>query len=159
MELVKFCLHILLLVIMFMVIPQPITLLQIFPQHYLIKKMSSKRYVILKILLSLITIFLINCANNGKDNTIYKCVIELENKIKLSNPGDTLDLNLECIKFDHVVILSHEINEKFLQKEIEILNFNQIRKYNSKDGNWSLMWVKDSIIVAQINFSPTFLMA
>jgi len=117
-------------------------------------KMNIKYLMIITIILSVLVSCNQKSSKNEFSSTSLKKINEQINSIK---EGDTLDLNLTDINFDKVILLSHEINKNQLRKEISSKESdNQI--FTLKHGNWGIAWLKDSLVIHHIDFSPEKLM-
>jgi|SRR5690606_734991 len=106
---------------------------------------------------------LIGCGSpSSNDLSRTECVKDITERIENVQINDTLNFNLDCIEFDKVIIMSHEINSQFLFNEIKLSKDSQDKIKTKTDDynnhNWAIAWVNDSTLVNKIEFSPTTLM-
>lgn len=103
--------------------------------------------------------FLFSCSNTNQETKKGNrpgCVITLEKELQGSKVGQIIDLNIGCITYDKIVILSDEVNFTFLSKEVN-LEENSIGLLNEnssleRSGTWSIIYLQNDKILSIVDF-------
>lgn len=105
---------------------------------------------------SLLSCFYSACIPKKNESDPANVIDRIYKKINTITEGDTLDLNPPKLSFDKIIILSHENNTTRLKRETSIQD--DAKPFDLNQGNWAIIWIKDSSIVDKIEFSSEKLM-
>lgn len=119
--------------------------------------MGNKLFYSIGILLFLYS--LAACKGNKmKDGTDLNCANILKSKIMTINAGDSIDLDLDCLDFDRVIILSNEVARAKLSEELSLSKESKEKIFDKDYEHWSIVWLNGSLLAEKIDFSPKYLM-
>ncbi|WP_164108334.1 MULTISPECIES: hypothetical protein [Sphingobacterium] len=107
---------------------------------------------------SLLSCFYLACIPKKHESNSSNFIDQIYKKINTITEGDTLDLNPPKLSFDKIIILSHENNTTQLKTETSIPDDAKQQPFDLNQGNWAIIWIKDSSIIDKIEFSSEKLM-